>query len=107
MAPVPNTLGFAWALRMGILTKHIFRIKPKTLFQQWQLISLQSDHTKDLVQDLMIWNNYKNSVHSEINELDLNFSMCSFLYFPDITGSVLYAAARAGCPAQTLMKPLR
>lgn len=31
MAPVPNMLGFGWALKMGILTKHIFQIKPKNL----------------------------------------------------------------------------
>lgn len=74
---------------MGILTKHIFQIKTKKLFQQWQLISLQTDHTKDLIQNLMIQNNYKNSEHSEINELDLNFSACSFLLFPDVIGSVL------------------
>jgi len=38
MAPVPNTLWFGWALRRGILTKHIFQIKPKNCFQKWQFV---------------------------------------------------------------------
>lgn len=60
----------------------------------------------ELIQDVTIRNNSKNSVRSNINELDLNFSLCSFLYFPDIIGSVLQAAVRASCSTETLMKPL-